>query len=140
MHCEIIVKLHLALSFRTKQIGGGGGVPVTYLQLPENLRLAAGLEVLQSPGPEAVLLVEGAVAARRAGESTTTQEPQGESSAAASGPLPPPKATFFFFSQLGELRRKKSFRTLSRHMPSRQRLGLSLLKSSKLYKSHPKKS
>lgn len=72
-------------------------MPVTYLQLPENFRLAAGLEVLQSPGPEAVLLVEGAVAARRAGESTTTQEPQGESSAAASGPLPPPKATFFFF-------------------------------------------
>lgn len=102
MHCEIIVKLHLALSFRTKQISGGGRLPVTYLQLPENFRLAAGLEVLQSPGPEAVLLVEGAVAARRAGESTTTQEPQGESSAAASGPLPPPKATFFFFFSSSE--------------------------------------
>lgn len=105
MHYEIIVKPHLALSFRTKQLGGSSGwgwVLVTYLQLPENLRLAAGLEVLQSLGPEAVLLVQGAVAARGADGSTTTQEPQGESSTAASGPLPLPKAKSF---RLGERRR-----------------------------------
>lgn len=97
MHYEIIAKLHLALSFRTKQkgVGVGGVVLVPYLQLPENLRLAAGLEVLKSLGPEAALLVQGAVAAQGADVSTTTQEPQGESSTAASGPPLPPKATFF---------------------------------------------
>lgn len=85
---------------------GAGVVLVTYLQIPENLRLAAGLEVLQSLGPEAVPLVQGAVAARRTGESTTTQEPQGESSPAASGRRRRRRFQKQRFSQLGELRRK----------------------------------
>lgn len=81
---------------------------VTYLQLPENLRLAAGLEVLQSLGPEAALLVQGAVAARRTDESTTTQEPQGESSTAASGPpgAAPKRKKGFPARAPGELRGK----------------------------------
>lgn len=56
----------------------------SYLQLPEDLRLAAGLQVPQSLGPEAVLLVQAAVATRGADESTTTQEPKRESSMAVS--------------------------------------------------------
>lgn len=58
---------------------GGGNDMQAYLQLPENLWLATGLEVLQSLGPEAVLLVQGAIATRRADESMTTQEPEHES-------------------------------------------------------------
>lgn len=50
-----------------------------YLQLPENLWLATGLKVLQSLGPEAVLLIQGAMATRRTDESMTMQEPQRES-------------------------------------------------------------
>lgn len=53
-----------------------------YLQLPENLWLAAGLKVLQSLGPEAVLLIQGAMATRWTDESMTMQEPQRESSPA----------------------------------------------------------
>lgn len=64
----------------------------TYLQLPENLRLAAGLEVLQSLGPEAVLLVQGAMATRGADESMTMQEPEHESGPAVWRPVLP---TFF---------------------------------------------
>lgn len=90
--------MHLALSFRPPALlwthaWGRGRWRVwrkqvttcrSYLQLPEDLRLAAGLQVPQSLGPEAVLLVQGAVATRRADESTTTQEPKRESSMAAS--------------------------------------------------------
>ncbi len=96
----IIIMLHLAWSFRptpvyeymsrTKQMEeerrqeqeGVVDDVQAYLQLPENLRLAAGLEVLQSLGPEAVLLVQGAMATRGADESMTTQEPEHESSPA----------------------------------------------------------
>lgn len=58
---------------------GGLGGGSAYLQLPEDLRLAAGLQVLQSLGPEAVFLVQGAMATRGADESMTTQEPEHES-------------------------------------------------------------
>lgn len=64
---------------------GGDGV-LAYLQLPEDLRLPAGLKVLQGLGPEAVLLVQGAIATRRADESMTTQEPKRESSTVVSRP------------------------------------------------------
>lgn len=98
--------------------GGWGVGGVTYLQLPENLRLATGLEVLQSLGPEAALLVQGAVAAWRADESTTMQEPQGESSAAASGPPgAAPKRKKVFPARVPRELRGKS-RTLSSRMPS----------------------
>lgn len=98
LYTPAIIIMHLALSFRPlaplwthawgqdrwrtwrKQVT----TCRTYLQLPEDLRLAAGLQVPQSLGPEAVLLVQGAVAPRRAEESTTTQEPEHESSMAAS--------------------------------------------------------
>lgn len=109
----IIIMLHLALSFRptplceytnrTEQMEdyrkreaarrGGDGVQA-YLQLPEDLRLPAGLKVLQSLGPEAVLLVQGAVATRRADESMTTQEPKRESSMVVSRPLLRTKAAW----------------------------------------------
>lgn len=125
-------------------MGGGGragwwGGLVTYLQLPENLRLAAGLEVLQSLGPEAALLVQGAVAARRTDESTTTQEPQGESSTAASGPpgAAPTRKKVFPARAPGELRGEIS-RTLSSRTPS----PLGSVGPSKEFNftSHPKKS
>lgn len=88
--------LHLAQSFRLIQFyehesdKADGGQDKTrarggaYLQLPENLRLPTGLEVLQSLGPEAVLLIQSAIATRRADESMTMQEPQHESSTAVS--------------------------------------------------------
>lgn len=66
---------------------GGGDGTQAYLQLPENLGLATGLKVPQSLGPEAVLLVQGAVATRRADESMTTQEPQHKSGTAVLRPL-----------------------------------------------------
>lgn len=91
---------------------------MTYLQLPENLRLAAGLEVLQSLGPEAALLVQGAVAARRTDESTTTQEPQGESSAAASGPGAAPKRKKGLSGSCARRAPREISRTLSSRMPS----------------------
>lgn len=65
-----------------------------YLQLPENLRLAAGLEILQSLGPEAVFLVQGAMATRWTDESMTTQEPQHESSPAVWRPVLRTKAAW----------------------------------------------
>lgn len=110
-------------------------VLATYLQIPENLRLAAGLEVLQSLGPEAVLLVQGAVAARRADESTTTQEPQGESSPAASGAAAASKSKGF-------PARRAPPKILSDALESyaqSARLRRSLLKSSTLRKSPQKK-
>lgn len=64
-----------------------GGWEEAYLQLPENLRLPAGLEVLQSLGPEAVVLVQGALATRGADESMTMQEPEHESSPAVWRPV-----------------------------------------------------
>lgn len=96
LYTPAIIIMHLALSFRplallwTHAWGRGRWrtwrkqvtTCRTYLQLPEDLRLAAGLQVPQSLGPEAVLLVQGAVATRRADESTTTQEPKHESSMA----------------------------------------------------------
>lgn len=69
---------------RKQEQEGGGNDMQAYLQLPENLWLATGLEVLQSLGPEAVLLVQGAIATRRADESMTTQEPEHESSTVVS--------------------------------------------------------
>lgn len=71
--------------WRRKRRGGGrggGDDRRAYLQLPEYLRLSAGLQVLQSLGPEAVILVQGAMATRGADESMTTQEPEHESSPA----------------------------------------------------------
>lgn len=65
-----------------------------YLQLPENLGLAAGLKVLQSLGPEAVLLIQGAMATRWTDESMTMQEPQRESSPAAWRPVLRTKAAW----------------------------------------------
>lgn len=98
---------------------GVGVVVVTYLQLPENLRLAAGLEVLQSLGPEAALLVQGAVAARRTDESTTTQEPQGESSTAASGPPgAAPQTEKGLSGSCARRAPREISRTLSSRMPS----------------------
>lgn len=64
---------------RNQEQEGGGNDMQAYLQLPENLWLATGLEVLQSLGPEAVFLVQGAIATRRADESMTMQEPEHES-------------------------------------------------------------
>lgn len=101
--------LHLAWSLRltpiyeymsrTKQMEEDVGVEMTdggraYLQLPENLRLAAGLEVLQSLGPEAVILVQGALATRGADESMTTQEPEHESSPVVLRPVQRGKCSF----------------------------------------------
>lgn len=105
----IIIMLHLAWSLRltpiyeymsrTKQMEEDVGVEMTdggraYLQLPENLRLAAGLEVLQSLGPEAVILVQGALATRGADESMTTQEPEHESSPVVLRPVQRGKCSF----------------------------------------------
>lgn len=93
----VIIMLHLACSFRPMQVWehtsrtklerkpkqkGDGDNRRAYLQLPENLWLAAGLEVLQSLGPEAVFLVQGAMATRGADKSMTMQEPKHESSPA----------------------------------------------------------
>lgn len=69
---------------RKQEQEGGGDDMQAYLQLPENLWLATGLEVLQSLGPETVLLVQGAIATRRADESMTTQEPEHERSTVVS--------------------------------------------------------
>lgn len=86
----IIIMLHLAWDFRPTRRSehtadgekGKRDSGRAYLQLPEYLRLAAGLQVLQSLGPEAVFLVQGAMATGRADESMTTQEPEHESSLA----------------------------------------------------------
>lgn len=104
--------LHLPLSFRptpvydymsrTKQMEGernqeqegGGNDMQAYLQLPENLWLATGLEVLQSLGPEAVFLVQGAIATTRADESMTMQEPEHESGTVVSRLAPLTKAVW----------------------------------------------
>lgn len=72
----------------------GGGDMQAYLQLPENLWLATGLEVLQSLGPEAVVLVQGAIATRRADESMTMQEPEHESGTVVSRLAPLTKAVW----------------------------------------------
>lgn len=98
----IIITLHLAWEFRPTPVYEYVTSPEqmeerkreqervemfaqAYLQLPEDLRLATGLEVLQSLGPEAVLLVQGAIATRGTDESMTTQEPEHESGPVVSG-------------------------------------------------------
>lgn len=83
---------------RTKQMEeegrGCGDDRRPYLQLPEYLWLAAGLKVLQGLGPEAVFLVQGAMATRGADESMTMQEPEHESSPVVSRPVPLTKAAW----------------------------------------------